>query len=281
MVTVIVMCAVPVVISGAGGWSGLHASLPATHFEVFGSLTPAQALGYMLPTMLLLVGNQGMYQKFFSASSEKDARNAVVGWICGTVVLETLLVTLAVAGSARFHVDNPREIIPYTAREGLPALAGALLLGGIFAKVISTANNYLFSPATNLIHDVYARFIHRGASERASLIASRVIVVLLGIFALLQATRFESILEASLYAYTVYGAAVTPVVLAVFFWRRTTTAGAVSSIVLGTAMTVGWRLMGYDLEYAVYPSLGVSLIGLIGVSLLTPPPEESKWRPFF
>jgi SSS family solute:Na+ symporter len=281
MVTVIVLFAVPVVIQGAGGWSGVKAALPETHFQVFGSLTPAQALGYMMPTLLLLVGNQGMYQKFFSASSEKDARNAVVGWIVGTVVLETLLVTLAVAGSARFRVPNPREIIPYTAREGLPAWAGALLLGGIFAKVISTANNYLFSPATNLIHDVYARFIHKRASERASLIASRVIVVLLGVYALAQATQFESILAASLYAYTVYGAAVTPVVLAVFFWRRTTTAGAVSSIVLGTAMTVAWRLMGYDLEYAVYPALGISLIALIGVSLVTRPPEESKWRPFF
>ncbi len=281
MVTVIVLIAVPVVVAGAGGWGQIRAALPRTHFEVFGRLSPAQALGYMLPTMLLLVGNQGMYQKFFSARSERDARYAVTGWIVGTVVLETLLVTLAVAGSARFRVDNPREIIPYTARNGLPALAGALLLGGIFAKVISTANNYLFSPATNLIHDVYARFIHRNASERASLIASRIIVALLGVYALLQATRFESILEASLYAYTVYGAAVTPVVLAVFFWKRTTTAGAVSSILLGTAVTVTWKLMGYDLEYAVYPALAASMASLIGVSLLTRPPEEAKWRPFF
>ena len=32
-----------------------------------------------------------------------------------------------------------------------------------------------------------------------------------GLFALLQATQFESVLKASLYAYTIYGAAVTPV----------------------------------------------------------------------
>ena len=34
----------------------------------------SNALGFLLPTMLLLVGNQGMYQKFFSARSEKDAK---------------------------------------------------------------------------------------------------------------------------------------------------------------------------------------------------------------
>lgn len=281
LVTVIVVIAVPMLLTSGGGWAQVRANLPASHFEILGNLSVAQALGYLLPTMLLLVGNQGMYQKFFSARSERDAKFAVGGWIVGTVLLETLLVTLAVIGSARFHTDSPREIIPLTARQGLPAWAGAVLLGGIFAKVISTANNYLFSPATNLIHDVYARFVHKNASERTSLIASRIIVVALGLFALLQATRFESILAAALYAYTVYGAAVTPVVLSVFFWKRATAAAAVSSIVLGTAVTVGWKLMGYDLDYAVYPALAASVASLVIVSLSTRKPAETKWQPFF
>ena len=110
--------------------------------------------------MLLLIGNQGMYQKFFSAKSERDARIAVYGWIVGTVVLETLLMAFAVIASATLRTDSPREIIPIAARRALPPLLGAILLGGVFAKVISTANNFLFSPATNLIHDVYERFIN-------------------------------------------------------------------------------------------------------------------------
>src|SRR5271163_1626774 len=234
LVTVIVIIAVPLVLQKAGGWQHVTAVLPPTHFEVLGNLTLSQAFGLMIPTMLLLVGNQGMYQKFFSARSEKDAKYAVAGWIVGTVFLETMLIMVAVIGSSKFHTDAPREIIPLTARKGLPVLLGGILLGGIFAKVISTANNYLFSPATNLIHDVYARFINRNASERQILIVSRVLVIALGLFALLQATQFESVLKASLYAYTIYGAAVTPVVLAVFFWRRATTSGAIASIILGT-----------------------------------------------
>src|SRR5437667_6609294 len=54
-----------------------------------------------LPILLLLVGNQGMYQKFFSARSEKDAKYAVMGWIVGTVILESLLMMVAVIGSAK------------------------------------------------------------------------------------------------------------------------------------------------------------------------------------
>ena len=281
LVTIIVIIAIPLLLNRAGGWEHVTASLPATHFQVLGNLTLSQALGYTIPTMLLLIGNQGMYQKFFSARSERDAKFAVYGWIAGTLILETLLVTFAVIGSSLFQTDKPREIIPITAFRGLPSLVGAILLGGIFAKVISTANNYLFSPSTNLIHDVYGRFIAPGASDTQKLFMSRVIVVFLGIFAVLQATRLESILNAALYAYTVYGAAVTPAVMAVFFWRRATTAGAITSIVLGTAVTIGWNLAGFEQDQAVYPALGASVLSLLLVSLLTPPPAPQKWRPFF
>ena len=284
LVTIIVIISVPLLL-GDGGWAQVRSVLPPSHFTVFGDIGVGKALGYLLPTALLLVGNQGMYQKFFSARSEQDAKRAVFGWIIGTLILETLLVTLAVIGSAKFQTDKPREIIALAARRGLPTLVGAVLLGGIFAKVISTANNYLFSPATNLIHDVYGRFINPTATEKQTLIVSRVLVIALGIFALLQATQFESILNASLYAYTVYGAAVTPVVLAVFFWKRATTAGAVTSIALGTAITVGWNIAqahGFQKEVdAVYPAVIASVLSLIVVSLLTPPPDEKKWRPFF
>ncbi len=279
LVTTIVIIAVPLLLQKAGGWGHVRAVLPPTHFQVLGNLTLPQALNYMIPTMLLLIGNQGMYQKFFSARSERDAKFAVYGWIVGTVILETLLITFAVIGSSLFKTEHPREIIPLTAFQGLPSLIGALLLGGVFAKVISTANNYLFSPSTNLIHDVYGRFINPHASEKRRMAMSRLIVLLLGLFALLQATRFESILNASVYAYTVYGAAVTPAVMAVFFWRRATTAGAIVSIILGAAITVGLNLMNYDL--AIYPALAASLLSLFLVSLLTPPPDPAKWKPFF
>jgi SSS family solute:Na+ symporter/sodium/proline symporter len=256
--------------------------LPATHFQVLGNLSLEQALGFLLPTMLLLIGNQGMYQKFFSARSERDAKLAVTGWIFGTLLLETVLIAVAVIGSSKFHPANAREIIPTTARLGLPMWPGAILLGGIFAKIISTANNYLFSPASNIIHDVYERFIDPQASERKRLVVSRVVVVLLGAFALVQAAYLESILRAALYAYTVYGAAITPVVMAVFFWRRTTTAGAITSIASGTLVTIVWNLAGWvQVVEPVYPALGASVVSLILVSYLTPPPAKEKWEAFF
>jgi len=280
LVTATIVYAVPSLVSAAGGWHQVRQSLPGSHFQVLGELSLTQALGFTLPTMLLLVGNQGMYQKFFAARSERDAHLAVSLWIVGTVVLETLIVAFAVVGSARFTLANPREIIPVSARLGLPPLAGALLLAGILAKIISTGNNYLFSPASNLIHDVYERFLSARASEARKLLVSRMVVIGLGVFAVIQATHLESILRAAMYAYTVYGAAVTPALLAVFFWRRASAAGAMASIACGTVITVAWNLAGIRWLDAVYPALVGSLVGLVVGSLLRPSAPAEGWEQY-
>ena len=113
-------------------------------------------------------------------------------------------------------------------------------MGAVFAKVISTANNYLFSPATNLINDVYTRFIRPDASQKNVLLVSRFLVVGLGIWALVQGIKLTSVLAKAMYAYTIYSAAITPVVMAAFFWRRATREGAVACLLSGTVITVAW-----------------------------------------
>jgi len=182
LATVSMCAALPILAHRAGGWAHITQSLPATHFQVLGDFTLIQGLELFLPTCLLMLGNQAMYQKFFSAKSEKAARNAVVWWIFGTVILESVIVALAVVGSALFPTgevhDHPREILAYSALHGLNgnaflSLLGALVIGAIFAKVISTANNFLFSPATNLVNDIFLRYLAPDASNKRILAISR------------------------------------------------------------------------------------------------------------
>jgi len=295
LATFTMIAALPVLVHLAGGWSGVRATLPATHFQVFGDLAPVNALELFLPTCLLMLGNQSMYQKFFSAKSEQDATRAVGGWIVGTVILETIIVAIAVVGSALYRTgevhDRPREILAYTAIHGFGgskalAILGALLVGAIFAKVVSTANNYLFSPATNLVNDVFVRYIKRDASNKEVLLVSRLMVVALGLWALYQSLGTTSVLKKSLYAYTIYSAALTPVILAAFFWKRATAKGAVASIAAGTVITVAWDSLTPHLppaigaRDAILPALVASLICLFVVSLATKPPSEQQLAPF-
>jgi SSS family solute:Na+ symporter len=292
LATFTLIAALPVLMHAAGGWSGVTHALPASHFTALGNLSLVQALELSVPTCLLMLGNQSMYQKFFSAKSERDARVAVIGWIIGTVILETIIVALAVVGSALFPTGevakHPREILAYSALHGLPALLGALLMGAIFAKIISTANNYLFSPATNLVNDIFARYIAPDASNKRILIVSRLMVVFLGMWALYQALHTESVLQKTLYAYTIYSAALTPVILAAFYWKRANAVGAVSAIAAGTFVTVFWdsallrqhlpaAITHYD---AIFPALFAALICLIGGSLVTKPPRPEQVAQF-
>jgi len=342
LATITLCIALPVLVHSFGGWSAVHAALPSSHFKVFGDIHPvnsyfgsnilpdgtheriSSALELFLPTCLLMLGNQSMYQKFFSAKSEKDATRAVTGWIVGTVVLETVIVALAVVGSAMFPSgevhDHPREILAYvglhafqpaqtvtavhnpggpdiviTTTQVQPAFAlhllqllGALMMGAIFAKIISTANNYLFSPATNLVSDIFVRYLRPNAGNRQVLFVSRLMVVLLGVWALIQSLGTESVLKKSLYAYTIYSAALTPVILAAFYWRRATASAAVASIFTGTFVTVFWDSAFVHAHVpaaiaerdAIFPALLASLLCLVVVSLATPRPSEAHLRAF-
>ena len=307
MVTVICIVAVPMLFARAGGWAGLHASLPPAYFEVLGNyrLSPSgvresvgmgliRAMEFLVPTLLLMLGNQVMYQKFFSARSERDARLSVVGWTIGTIILETLIVAIAVFGRALYPTGEvamrPREIIPYTARHGLPAFMGALLLGAVFAKVISTASNYLFSPATNLVNDVFVRYLAPGASNKRILLVSRLAVALLGCWAFYQAVYAQSILQKMLYAYTIYSAAITPVVLAAFYSKRVTAWGAVAAITAGTVVTLGWDNPAVKASLrlppilaqrdAIFPALFAALAALVVVSAFTRAPAPEKLAQF-
>ena len=271
----------PFLVHSAGGLSGIAAALPASHFQVFGDLPVSEALGYSCATMLLLLGEAGMYQRFFSARDERIARKAVLGWVCGTIVLETLIVLLAVAGSARFSGINPEMVLLYSVKEALPLAVGCLSLAAVVAVIVSTADSFLLVPATSLARDIYQRFINPQVSPSGLVRFSRAAVILLGILAYLQVSFFSRVLEMAIYAYTMYGVGITPVLLAAFFWRRANGPGAVSSIAAGMLTTALWELLGKPFGWpTVYPALGLSLFCLVGVSLATRKPDESKWRPF-
>jgi Na+/proline symporter len=110
----------------------------------------------------------------------------------------------------------------------------------------------------------------------------------------------ETVLEAALQAYTIYGVGITPALLACFFWKRTTSAGAVSSMAAGAAVTLIWEYVikktgwlglqalpwiwggkTWSDTATVYPALLASLGCLIIISLITSPPAQEKWKPFF
>jgi SSS family solute:Na+ symporter len=273
--------ALPFVLSKAGGIDQVVNSLPAEHLSLMGDMSLLEAVGYSLPAMLLLLGESGMYQRFFSARDGQTARRAVIGWVITTIMIETLIVVLAVIGSAEFTNIESEKVILYLVKEGLPLVIGSLSLAAIVAVIVSTADSFLLVPATNVMRDMVQRFIRPDLEGAKAVMLTRVVVVLLGLIAYVQVQFFERVLDMALYAYTMYGVGVTPAVMAAFFWKRATAWGGVSAIISGMVVTLVWEIAPpFDIP-TVYPALIISVAALVIVSLAGSRPTEPSWRPFF
>lgn len=289
------LLATPFFLSDAGGFGQLRESLPAAHFTLMGPLSVLEILGLALPAMVLLLGEANMYQRFYSARTVDAARRAVPVWFVLTVVIETLIVVLAVLGRVVYpdlsiEGGEHEQILLRVLRNALPAGVAALMLAAAVAIVVSTGTSFLLVPATNVVNDLYVRFLRPDASQRARVRLTRVAIVVLGAWAFVQLAFFQSVLEMALYAYTMYGS-LTPAILAAFFWRRATAAGAVASMAAGMGTTFVWQFgagrgwlaglpgwaTGLD---PVIPALSLAVVVLILVSLATPAPAEERWRPF-
>jgi SSS family solute:Na+ symporter/sodium/proline symporter len=270
----------------AGGAAPAFEALRPDQVALFGTLDPwKDAMALFLPTMLLLMGEANMYQKFFSAKDEWHARASVFAWIIGTIVVETLIVAVGVFGSVvipGLNTADSEAIVLRVAGTTLPPVLGVLLICGAAAIIVSTANSFLLTPASALMRDVYQKAINPRASDRQILLLTRIFVVVLGLLGFVALRFFTTILEMALWAYTMYGASITPALLAVFLWPRVTRAGGVASIAAGMMTTLGWEIYarmagGYPYELdTVYPALAMSLIALFGVSLITPPPTRAE-----
>jgi SSS family solute:Na+ symporter/sodium/proline symporter len=295
-----VMVGVPLALSAVGGWGHVN-TLPADHFAVFGSNDAIWALGVFFPTFFLLLGESSMYQKFFAAENERAARRAVIGMVIGVVIIETLLAALAVIGSSKY-ISDPRflnadgslnkaiteTVILQVAFTDLPQWAGGLMMAAAVAIILSTANTFLMIPSTNVTRDIYQRFINPQASQAFIVRFQRILIAVLGVLAFVLANFFKSILDMAFTAYTMVGAGLTPALLAAFLWKRTSIAGGVSSIVAGMAVTLVITIANLifpeplmETDYIILPAAAASIFCLIVVSLLTPAPPESKWKPFW
>ncbi len=308
VISLAVLLALPYMVFQMGGVGSVVDALPSAHTTVLGGHNILWVFGVAMPTFLLLMGESGIYQKFFSAKNSRAARQAVLGMVTGVIVLETALALLAIVGRATYPDlmeqtsvvgrAASETIILYIARHGLPMIGGAALLAAAVAIVLSTGNTFLLVPSTNVSRDIYERFVNPNATEKQKVNLQRVSIVAFGALGIVLLTQFTTVLGMALYAYSLVGASLTPALLACFLWRRVTPQGGVACIAGGLVSIVGIKVMNtlgvgfamslggteFDFassDYIVIPGVIISVGLLIVVSLLTKPSEPEKWAPFF
>lgn len=279
--------AIPIFLSQAGGFSGMAASFEAMgkpeHMNFFGVYSTMDIINFCLPPFLLIMGDANMYQRFFASKTAEGAKSATKVLIFAVLLAELMIIFSAwVASSMIPDAEVGKYVLIYAAHKLLPTFLGAIMMTTIVGIIISTADSYLLVPATTLMRDVYLNYINPNADEKKIVFLSRMLVLGLGIIAYIVSLGFAKsagFFERALYAYTIYGAAITPSLVAALFWKGATKEGAVASILTGTVTTLLWKEAAfiqniipkniYNNMDEVLPAITLSVVSLVVVSLFT------------
>ena len=267
--------ALPILFFQAGGFDGMSTSFEnkgmINNMSMFGVLSFREVINFTLPSFLLILGDANMYQRFFASESVQSVKKATYLLFFAIVILESLIVANAwISSSMITDIEKESHVLIYAAYNFLPPFIGALMLATIIGIIISTADSFLLVPTTILINDIYLKYSNRKYSDKTIVLLSRMLVLLLGFFSYWVSRMFAAdttIFEKALYAFTIYGTAITPSLLAAFFWEKATKYGAICSILSGTIATVyyGNKL---GLDETVVPALIISSLALILISLI-------------
>lgn len=198
--------------------------------------------------------------------------NVLMGW--GAIFVG--LLGRAMIPEAVDLPDENEEMVylALSARMFGPVLYG-LLVGGIFAAILSTADSQLLVVASTVVRDVYERMIHRGEpiSEVAKLRLSRLVVVLAGLFAIALAYMAEDLVFwLVLFAWGGLGAAFGPAVILALYDRRTSRAGVLAGMLTGTVVVIVWKLWLKEPTglYELIPGFTLATLAILVVSRLAP-----------
>ncbi len=282
------LISIPILLAEAGGFSGMREAFEtmgkADHMNFFGVYSTMDIINFCLPPFLLILGDANMYQRFFASKDAKGAKLATTTLIFAVAAAELMIIFAAWVSSSMIpDAEIGKYVLIYASHKFLPVFLSAIMMTTIVGIIISTADSFLLVPATTLMRDIYMNYVNQDANEKKIVLLSRLLVLVLGIVAYIVSLGFAQsagFFERALYAYTIYGASITPALVAALFWERASKIGAIFSISSGTLTTLIWKEAGFiqnlipSAAYSnideVLPAITVSIVGLVIGSILFP-----------
>ena len=162
----------------------------------------------------------------------------------------------------------------------LAVIAVALILSGILAATMSTADSQLLAAASSVSQNILQEFGHLKLSEKQSLFAARLTIICVSVVGVVLARDPDSsVFGIVSFAWAGFGGAFGAVVLCALFWKRCNWQGALAGMLCGGLMVFVWKYIVSPLGgvfgiYELLPAFLVSLAVCAVVSLVTPAPTE-------
>ena len=166
------------------------------------------------------------------------------------------------------------------------ALLAGVILAGILAATMSTADSQLLAASSSVSQDLGNDFLKCNFSGKRGMIVARgVMLAISAIAAFLARDPDSSVFRVVSFAWAGFGAAFGPVMLMALFWKRSNKWGALAGMLVGGIMVFVWKFLiaplgGVWAIYELLPAFLCSLVAIVVVSLLTPAPEKSVVQVF-
>ena len=248
--------------------------------------TLAWGLGYFgMPHILL---------RFMAIEEEKklnDSRRIATIWVVISMSIAVFIgvigYSVSAAGKIPFlttSADAETIIIKLSdlmSRHGVfLAIMAGIILSGILAATMSTADSQLLAAASSVSQDLMQGFFGMKLSEKAAMYVARFTVVAIAVIGMFLAwDPNSSVFRVVSFAWAGFGAAFGPVVLFALFWKRANKWGALAGMAAGGIMVFVWKYLiapmgGAWSIYELLPAFLVNCVVLVVVSLATPAPEK-------
>lgn len=202
----------------------------------------------------------------FMALKDADRMIQVRLWYYGYFVIFYCLAT-GVGLLARLHLPDlasldPELALPTMARELLPGALVGMILAGIFAATMSTADSLVLSCSAALTHDFAPERLEKPWMLKT---ATALVTGLALAIALIGPT---SVFDLVILSWSTLGAAFGPLMIAYAIGRKPGEIRAILALLIGAGVTVGWREAGLaDAMFEGAPGVIAGLAVLLSPAL--------------
>ncbi len=271
----IVIVGIPIAIANGGTIEALTTQLPAGHFDPTGWGTSTMlALAVSLP-MGFFVGMDS-FTRMFAAKNEKSARN-------GTILAALFLIPLAVgtvwlgmtAALLYPGAENSGDILSRLVMDIFPVGLKGLMLVGILAALMSTADICILTATANGSRDIYQRYVNPDVTPRKLFRLSMILAAVVGVAAAFMAWAMQDVVEILLVAFTINAAGLFIPTIAMVAMKNIDTNAAFWSIALALLVVIGWyaaAAMDFGTVFEIdplWPGLFVSAVTFFGIGLVS------------
>ena len=269
----IVIVGIPVSISNGGTWETFMAALPGGHFNPTGwGVATMLALGVSIPLSFFVAMDS--YTRMFAAKDEQVARS-------GTLLAAIFLLPLALgavwigmtAALVNPGIEVSDSVLSTFVMATFPVGLKGLMLVGILAALMSTADICVLTASANGSRDIYQRYIKPDVAPKKLFHISMGLAAIVGTAAALMAWLMQDVIGILLFAFTINSAALFVPTVAIVLQSRLDKVAAFWSITLSLITVVGWYIAA-TLDLAgvfsidpLWPGLLTSLVVFVGLSV--------------